>query len=183
MPVWELRAGAINDYAPVVPSDRDDIVAGKFDIDGSPKGWMSRPCVEFDVEPRRKKQKPAADVSMFFPGTVVLSQEARAALGGFLSRFGQLLEVDLLGGNFRYLYNVTNIVVCVDGDRTTRTASGTLKKVAFDFSKVPDEPCVFKDSMTAQLHIYVNDAAKKLLGQWAHDAGLTGLEIAKPVAY
>ena len=183
MSVWELRAGAINDYAPVVPSDMDDIVAGKFDIDGAPKDWMSRPCVEFDVEARRKKQKPAADVSMFFPGTVVFSQEARAALGGFLSRFGQLLEVDLLGGNFRYLYNVTNLIECVDRERTTRTASGTLKKVAFDLSKVPEEPCVFKDPMTAQLHIYVNDAARKLLEQWARDAGLTGIEIAKPIAY
>lgn len=116
---------------------------------------------------------------MFFPGSIVLSQEARAALGGFLTRFGQLLELDVQG-QVRYFYNVTNVVDCVDDERTTRTKDGSLKKIAFDLSKVPEEACVFKAPLTSRFQLYVNDTAKKLLEQWARDANLTGFEIGKP---
>jgi hypothetical protein len=179
MSVWELRPGAANDHAPVVSLDTGDIVSGKFEANGTAKDWMSRPHVQFEVEPRKKVQRAAADVSMFFPGSIVLSQEARAALGGFLTRFGQLLELDVQG-QVRYFYNVTHVVDCIDDERTTRTKDGSLKKVAFDLSKVPEEACVFKAPLTARFQLYVNDAAKKLLEQWARDAQLTGFEIGKP---
>ncbi len=135
--------------------------------------------MKFEVQPRKKVQKPSSDISMFFPGSIVLNQQARAALGGFLSRFGQLLELDL-EGQVRYFYNVTNIVDCVDEARTTRTKDGSLKKVAFDLSKVPEEACVFKAPLTSRFQIYVNDAARKLLEQWSRDAKLTGFEIGTP---
>jgi hypothetical protein len=179
MSVWELRPGSANDFAPIVSTDTGDIVSGKFETNGTEKDWMSRPCVRFEIEPRKKVQKPAADISLFFPGSIVLSQEARAALGGFLSRFGQLLELDVEGGT-RYFYNVTNIVDCVDEARTTRTDSGSLKKIAFDLSKLPEEPCVFKDPTTSRFQIYLNSSAKKLIEKWARDASLKGLEIGKP---
>jgi len=83
-------------------------------------------------------------------------------------------------GSIRYLYNVTNIVDCVDASRTTRSSSGSLKKIAFDTSKLPEEPCVFKAPLTARFQLYVNDGAKKLLEQWSLEAGLAGLEIGKP---
>lgn len=180
--VWELRPGAVNDHAPIVTHDVGDLRSGRFDLNGTAKDWPSPPCVEFDVDRRLRKQRPAADVSLFLPGAVVLSQPARIALGGFLSRFGQLLPLDVQG-RVRYLYNVTTLVDCLDPERTPRTSSGTLKRLAFHLNKVPGEPCVFKDPVTARLHVFCNDSAKKLLEQWARDAGLTGLEIRKPRAY
>lgn len=84
MGVWELRCASINDFAMLVGSDRGDGRLGMFDANGTARDGMHRPAVEFDVEPRKKVQKPHADVSLFRPGVLVLNAKAKLALRAFL---------------------------------------------------------------------------------------------------
>jgi hypothetical protein len=179
MPVWEIRPGALNDHATLVPVDDRDVRDRKFVTDGTDKDWMSRPLAEFHSKKRGKKAQDPANVSAFYPGVLVLDAKARAALGGFLSRFGQLLELDCPGG-CRYYFNCTNVIDCVDFVGSSKDEDGNLILEAFDESKVPSEPAVFKDLRTVKFRIYVNDAAKSLIEEWAAQAGISGLEIVQP---
>lgn len=180
MAIWELRCASVNDYAPIIPLDQHDVEEHRFDVDGTPMDWMDRPLVGFAVDTRRKQQRPRADVSLMLFGSLVLNERAYQALGPFLSKFGQLLELDCEGGELRYFYNVTNIVACVDTERSEKFRSGAIKSEVFDESRVPREAAVFKDPSTAMVRIYVNEAGKQLIDQLAGSAGLTGIECAAP---
>ncbi|HWU75473.1 MAG TPA: hypothetical protein VN043_03130, partial [Rhodanobacter sp.] len=127
MTIWELRCAAVNDYAMLVPLDRDDVEEDTFDASGTAKHWKGRPLVGFHVEKRRKAQKPRADVSLLIPGALVLGEKAHAALGSFLSTFGQLLELDC-HGETRYFYNMTQIVSCIDKDRSELFEDGGIMR-------------------------------------------------------
>ena len=182
MKVWELRCGDIDDYAMVVPSLED---VAKFDVDGTRLDWSSPPVIEYaDSRSRGKKKRPVADVATPGGGAFVLSQRAFDALGPFLSQFGQLLPVQTFGGTeFRYFYNVTNIVKCVDVGRSERFETGSITKEAFYDLNVPREAAVFKDPETAAFRMYTNDAGRALLERLAAQAGLTGLECGEPEGY
>jgi hypothetical protein len=177
--VWELRCASINDFAMLVSSDPGDGRSGMFDANGKARDWMHRPAVEFYVEPRKKVQKPHADVSLFRPGALVLNAKAKLALGAFLSKFGQFLELHH-GSETLWFYNVTNMVSCVDAERSEKRRSGAIAMEAFDGTNVPAEAAVFKDPLMAQIRIYVNDAGKALIEKIASEAGLTGIECGLP---
>ena len=177
MTVWELRYASINDYAMVVPLRQDDLLARRFDTDGSPMDWMDRPLVGFADSSRRKNKRPPADVSVMVPGALVLSERAREALGPLLLKFGQLLELECeVNADVRYFYNVTNLLQCVDVDRSEKNDFGDIRLEAFDESNVPEDAAVFKDLATADIRIYVNDAGKALIEKAVASASLTGIE-------
>lgn len=177
MTILELRYASINDYAMVVALRQDDLIARRFDTDGSPKDWMDRPLVGFADSSRKKNKRPPADVSVMVPGALVLSKRARDALGPFLLKFGQLLELECdVGAEIRYFYNVTNLLECVDVANSDRNDFGDIRLETFDESKVPTEAAVFKDPATADLRIYVNAAAAALIDELSTSAGLTGIE-------
>jgi len=183
MNVWELRCARINDYATVVPESEDDLLNGVFDIDGKPLDWRFIPVVKVvDSRSRGKKTpRPLADVANFGPGTFVLNRRAREALEPFLGRFGQLLEVQTAGGaEFRWLYNVTNLVKCVDPARSETSGSGAIRSEVFYDINLPRTAAVFKDPLTAAMRMYTNDAGKELIERIAADAGLSGIECAAP---
>ena len=179
MAIWELRCATPNDFAMLVPVDRDDVEEDVFDATGTPKQWPDRPRVAFHVERRRKVQKPRANVSLLVPGALVLDEKARAALGGFLLRSGQLLELDC-EGEPRWFYNVTRMIACVDARHSEAFEDGGIAREVFEESAVPAEPLVFKDSRTAPVRIYVNDAGKALIERAADEARLTGIECGEP---
>jgi len=182
MAVWEIRPGDMADRPVLVAGDKTDVAKGVFDMDGHAKDWMHRPPVEFFSRSKKRLREPA-NVMPFVAGTVVLDAKARLAIGGFLSRFGQLLELHhgtATGEEVFYAFNCTNIVACVDQKKTVRDEFGTIQVEAFDDAKVPVEAAVFKDPSTAAVRIYVNDEGKRLLEQWASEAALTGLEIVLP---
>lgn len=131
------------------------------------------------MEKRRKDQKPHANVSLLVPGALVLDEKAKAILGEFLQRFGQLLELDC-EGELRWFYNVTRMIACIDAQRSESFEGGGIPREAFDESAVPSEPLVFKDPRTAPVRIYVNDASKALVERAVTDAGLTGIECGEP---
>ena len=57
---------------------------------------------------------------------------------------------------------------------------GGIMLEALAASKGPKEAAVFKDPLTAMVRIYVNEAGRKTMEKLAEDAGLTGIECAKP---
>ena len=179
MAVWELRCGSVNDFAMLANVDDQDGDAGLFEARGEPKDWMHRPAVESIVDCKRKKQKPRADVIAFVPGAPVLNEKADKALGPLLSRFGQMLELHCAGETLRF-YNVTNLLDCVDAEKSERRRSGSLAMEAFFDANLPREPAVFKDPLMATIRIYVNDAAKAEIERIVSGAGLTGIECGPP---
>jgi hypothetical protein len=182
MHVWELRAGDVDDFSMVVPAIED---VNKFDVNGQRLDWKSPPVIEYaDSRSRGKKKRPVADVATPGAGALVLSQRAVDALGEFLGRYGQLLLVQTAGGGeFRHFYNVTNLVKCVDVERSDKDATGAITTEAFYDISVPREPTVFKDPLTASTRLYVNDPGRELLERLSSDAGLTGLECGEPRDY
>ncbi len=179
MAIWELRCASVNDYAALASSDREDSLTGLFNADGKPQDWMHRPAVQFIDDPRTKKPKPRANVIAFVPGALVLDAKARLALGAFLSKFGQLLALHC-GGETLFFFNVTNIVPCVDAERSEKRRSGAIAMEAFNESRVPSEPAIFKDPLMAPIRIYVNDAGRAEIERIAAHAGLTGIECGPP---
>lgn len=179
MKIWELRCGNVDDFSMVVPAGPD---VPKFDVEGLPLHWFSPPVIEYaDSRSRGKKKRPVADVAAIGGGAFVLSPRANEVLGPFLSQFGQLLEVQRLGGaEFRYFYNVTNLVNCVDPKASEMSTWGSLKRESFYDINVPRSPAVFKDPSTAAWRMYTNDAGRALLERLATEAGLTGLEVGEP---
>jgi hypothetical protein len=175
--IWELRYASVNDYAMVVPLDDEDTLSGRFDMDGNPKNWMDRPLVGFADSKRQKHKRPPADVSAMVPGALVLNERAKETLGTFLSKFGQLLELDCGGtGEIRYLYNVTNIVRCVDVERSEKTERGRIKMEVFNDAAVPKDASIFKDPSTVTARIYVNEEGKAILEPLIAGSKLTGIE-------
>ena len=177
--VWELKAGAVNDYAPLVFANDRDIESGMFDASGAPLTWSTKPKVEVFVEPGKKKPKPQADISALTPGALAMNDKAKAALEPFLSRFGQFLELDC-EGEPRWFYNVTNLVACIDEANSTKRPSGSISKEAFFESKVPAGEAVFKDPLTAPASLYVTTAAKDALEKIIAKAGITGAAFVEP---
>ena len=186
MNVWELRCANINDYSMVVPESELDLLDGVFDIDGKPLDWKFIPVVKYaDSRSKGKKtQRPVADVATFGPGAFVLNQNAFEALGEFLGKFGQLLEVQTAGGaEFRRFYNVTNIVKCVDLERSEKSDSGGIRSEVFYDINVPRSAAVFKDPSTAAIRMYTNDAGRELIEQIVREAALSGIECGTPRRY
>lgn len=162
----------------LVSSDEQDMDDLVFDTNGTARDWAHRPAVELYNPAPKSKQRDPANLLPFMTGSFVLDAKARAAVGGFLSRFGQLLELHGSGdGEVFYLFNCTNVIDCLDESLTKRTADGRIKLEAIDESKVPNEPTVFKAPQTSTVRNYVNDAGKVVLEQWAAEAGITGLAV------
>lgn len=181
MTVWELRCGDIDNYSMIVPVGAD---AAKFDAEGAPLDWPSRPIISY-ADSRSQKRKlpprPVADVAEIGGAAFVLSRRAFEVLGPFLGQFGQLLEVQTFGGaEFRYFYNVTNIVKCVDIEASGKSDFGAVVDEVFYDINVPRSPAVFKDPSTAKIRMYTNDAGRELLERLAREHGLTGLECGAP---
>ncbi|MFL6627193.1 MAG: TOTE conflict system archaeo-eukaryotic primase domain-containing protein, partial [Vitreoscilla sp.] len=94
--------------------------------EGEPLSWKKKPKIEVFVEPRKKQAQPLADISALTPGALALNDKAKAALEPFLSRFGQLLEMDC-EGEPRWFYNVTNVVSCRTWPSSKEATASRLK--------------------------------------------------------
>lgn len=175
MAIWYLRTAPADKFAPLAQTDAQ-AMAGTFEARGKPLQWKKRPKVSVFQEPKRKAALPRADVSLLMSGALVLNQKARDVLGPFLQTFGQLLELDV-GGSTEFFYNVTNLVDCIDPERSQKRSTGVITKEAFREGAEPTSPAVFKDQRTVGTRMYVNSAAKEALESLTASAGITGLEI------
>lgn len=180
MTIWEITNNLINKVPMLVVTEHDRSNAhfwDQFGGDGSPVHWAKSPKLQPFVDRKRSKQKPRADISPFMPGSLVLNTKASDALGEFLSRFGQLLEVDVMGEAEHY-YNVTNVIDCIDLDRSEVLPGGFIKTPAFKEASIPTQAAVFKDAARPS-SIYVNEAAKLELERRIAATGVTGMSFGK----
>lgn len=176
MRLWEITNDLIDKVSMLVITDEDRHNLhfwDQFGGDGSAIQWTKHPKLQPFVDKKKKKQKPRADISPFRLGSLALNGKARDALGDFLSQFGQLLEIDVLG-DVEYYYNVTNVIPAIDRERSEVLPGGFVKKAAFDESVVPAQATVFKDTVTRS-SIFVNDAAKSELEKRIVDSDITGM--------
>lgn len=182
MTIWEFKSGS-NDFSPLVPSNDEDIFNNVYRIDGKPKHWNTPPKIEVFVEKNKKKQKPTADIGYLLPGTVILNRKAYAALKDFLLKFGELLDMDC-NGEIYYLYNVTNLISCIDVANSKMAGKSVIKEV-FLSEAIPQTAQIFKDQRKVASTIYLSQAAKDILEQLITAALLTGgrFEIAGQKAY
>jgi hypothetical protein len=174
MSIWQLRTAPADKFAPLAPTEAQ-AMAGTFEARGKPLQWKKRPKVSVFQEPKKKAALPRADVSLLMSGALVLNQKAHDALGPFLQEFGQFLELDV-GGSTEYFYNVTNLVDCIDPDRSEKRSTGVIVKEVFRDGAAPAAAAVFKDPRTVGTRMYANAAAKEKLDALVADALLTGLE-------
>lgn len=175
MTVWEIKTGLSEQVATLVVPEADQVIGSmkRFGGDGSLLQWPKPLRLEPLVE-KRKARKPLGDVSPFLPGALVLSGQACEALRPFLSKFGQLLELDI-EGQTHFFFNATNLVDCIDRERSEQRPGGVVGKEAFIEGAVPMEPAVFKAPATARSRLYVNEAGKLTLESAAAQAGIRGL--------
>lgn len=179
MQIWNWN-GAANGFTTLLPVRDEDILAGVFTADGTHKTWDIRPQVMPGIERVKKKQHPLGDLSFVMGASVVLNRKAYEVLKSFLEPFGQFLELDMVdetglgGGDQRlYFYNVTNIVQCIDFNRS-ETEGKKVIKPAFMPGSVPANAQVFKDPLRKKMNIYLNEAAHAELSRLLIGAGLRG---------
>lgn len=183
MELWNWN-GAANGFTTLVPVRDEDILTGVFTADGTSKAWTSRPQVMPGIERLKKKQSPLGDLSFVMGASVVLNEKAHAALEGFLRPFGQFLELDMIdetgigGGDQRlYFYNVTNVIPCIDFDRSETEGKKVLRP-AFNSDAIPVGVQVFKDPFRKKMDIYLTAGARDELTRLIHTNGLRGSTIA-----
>lgn len=180
MTIWEITNDLINKVSMLVVTENDRANAhfwDQFGGDGSPIHWEDPPKLQPFVEGKRSKPRPRADISPFMSGSLVLNTRAHDALGEFLGRFGQLLEIDVVG-EVEYYYNITNVIDCIDLDRSEVLPGGFVKTPAFKDSSIPAQAAVFKDT-AHRSSIYVNDDAKSELEKRVAKSGITGMSFRK----
>lgn len=171
--LWEFSSAGTNDYSVYVHASFDDALLDIFGTDGKPKKWIFRPRIEVFVDEKRKVQKPQADIGQFTVGTIILNEKAYAALGPFLQKFGQLLEVDCQG-KVRYFYNITNLISVIDFEASEKIDTAVTRP-AFHEENIPADAQIFKDPLMTGTRMFVTQAAKDILEKIIEEHSLTGL--------
>lgn len=175
MNVYEIKTGLVDRVALLVIPEAEQTLDGaeRFLGDGCPLSWPTPPRLTYYAEPR-KKALPRADISPFLPGSLVLNGKAANALGPWLSKFGQLLPVEV-DGETQYFFNVTTLLSCIDAAASERRPGGAVGKEAFIQTAIPTEPTVFKDPATASTRLYANEGGRKALEDAAAASNVQGL--------
>lgn len=176
--IWEIRNGGMQEFAVLVSVAQDEHTGMMFFCDGHKKNWPFPPKVMPDIEKRKKKQKPRADISHLWMGAIVLNQRARDALQHILEPFGEMLRLDC-EGETEYFYNVTNLVHGIDMEKSV-LEHGTVRTEVF----LPDldtaHALIFKDPMTASGRIYANQVATEQIKEVVTREKLTGIKFSEP---
>ena len=175
MNVYEIKTGLLDRVALLVIPEAEQTLDGaeRFLGDGRDISWPQPQRLTYYSEPK-KKALPRADVSPFLPGSLVLNEKAKQALESLLSRFGQLLPVDV-DGETQHFFNATTVLRCIDRSTSQTRPGGAVGKEAFIESAIPLEPTIFKDPATVSTRLYANSAARQELEDAAAAAGVSGL--------
>lgn len=181
MTVWEIKNKWVNDVAMVGPDARSEFDPDKNvgfwaqfegDFEGQPLNWSMRPKLVVLLQEGRKKPLPRADISPFTAPGLIINEKARTALGDILGHFGQLLEVDV-AGQVEYYYNITNVIDCLDHERSERPV-GYVRTPVFHEHLLPTAPTIFREPAVAS-RFFINEAAKILLEERIAASGIIGM--------
>jgi hypothetical protein len=183
MTVWEITNCWANDVAGVTHADDIELdpVASvgfwkPFEGFGSVLRWGARPRLTTIVHAGHRERRPRADVSPFTSPGLIVNARVRGALGEFLCRFGQLLEVDV-DGQIEYYYNVTNVLECLDREKS-RIEACYVERPVFQERLIPKEPALFVEPALPG-RIFVNKAARQILESAISAHGITGVSFRK----
>lgn len=178
MSVWEITNSWANDVAGVthaVDIELDAVASAgfwkQFEGFGSPLQWRTKPRLTA-IEHAGRKMRPRADVSPFTAPGLIVNARVRDALGDLLTRFGQLLEVDV-DGRAEYYYNVTNVLGCLDREMS-RFEAHYVERPVFKERLIPQAPAVFVEPELPG-RIFVNEGAKKALDKSIAENNITGM--------
>lgn len=169
MTVWEIKNKWMNSVAAVGPAPSSEFNPGlnvsfweqfKSRSAGQLLEWKVRPELVVLPEDGRKTTLPRADVSPFTAPGLVVNAKVRSAMGDFLSKFGQLLEIGV-DGTTEYYYNVTNVVACLDHERSEFEAA-YVEVPVFHEHLIPAEAAIFVEPKM-RTRIFANEAAKSIL--------------------
>ena len=170
--LWEMVVGIKDEYAVLVPDYAGEALES-FNVNGHELPWRKIPTVTPFIDPKRKKQKPRGDIEYLTWGAIVLNQRAYQVLQDALSPFGQFLPLSCLG-RAHYFYNVTAHHAVVDYDKSEKIGE-VITKPAFLPTVIPSGICIFKDKLTANVAIYLNDETKNALEKLITANKITGL--------
>jgi hypothetical protein len=171
--LWEIATGLVGKYSILVFTGADLEFAKYFRTTGTVLQWPNTPQVEPFIERRRKRQKVRADIEYITWGAIVLNNRAYQVLHELLEPFGQFLPVACLGETL-YFYNVTTLYSVVDFEKSEKTDK-YVRRPAFSAEAIPAGFCIFKDALTANIAIYINDETKLALEKVLAEHKLTGL--------
>jgi len=178
MSVWEITNSWANDVAGVTHADdiELDAVASaefwkQFEGFGSPLQWRTKPRLTA-IDHGGRKKRPRADVSPFTSPGLIVNARVRDALGDLLTRFGQLLDVDV-DGRTEYYYNVTNVLRCLDREKS-RFEAYYVEQPVFQERLIPEAPVVFVEPELPG-RIFVNEGAKQRLDEGIAENSLIGM--------
>ena len=179
MTVWEITNAWANDVASLTHAgdiESDPVVSvafwKQFEGVGSSLQWSTRPRLATIEYEGRRKRRPRADVSPFTSAGLILNAKVHDALGEFLSGFGQLLEVNV-EGQIEYYFNVTNVLECLDRERSEKEAH-YVERPVFHESLIAEKPVVFVEPELPG-RIFVNEGAKKILEKGIAESGIVGM--------
>jgi hypothetical protein len=178
MTVWEITHSWANDAAGLTHADDielDPVASAafwkQFEGLGSPLQWRTKPRLTA-IEHAGGKKRPRADVSPFTSPGLILNARVRDALGDLLLRFGQLLEVDV-DGRTEYYYNVTNVLRCLDKEKS-RFEAYYVERPVFQERLIPETPVVFVEPELPG-RIFVNEGAKSALDKGIAESNIIGM--------
>jgi len=179
MSVWEITNRWTNDVAGLTHADdiEFDPAASvgfwkQFEGFGSPLRWSAKPRLTAIEYAGRRKSRPRADVSPFTSPGLIVNARVRDALGDVLGRFGQLLEVDV-DGETEYYFNVTNVLECLDRERS-RFEAHYVERPVFQEHLIPETPVMFVEPALPG-RIFVNEVAKEILERGIAEHNITGM--------
>lgn len=178
MSIWEITSSWANDVAGVTHADDielDPVASAEFwqqfEGFGSPLQWRTKPRLTA-IEHAGRKKRPRADVSPFTSSGLILNARVRDALGEILTHFGQLLEVDV-DGRTEYYYNVTNVLGCLDREKS-RFEAHYVERPVFQERLIPEMPVLFVEPELPG-RIFANEGAKNALDKGIAENNITGM--------
>ena len=179
MTVWEITNRWVSDVAGVTHADDIEFDPmgsfafwSQFEGLGSSLQWNTRPRLATIEYEGRRKRRPRADVSPFASPGLIVNAKVHDALGEILSRFGQLLEVDV-DEQIEYYYNATNMLDCLDRE-SSEVEAYYVERPVFHENLIPPSPVIFVERALAG-RIFVNEGAKKILENGIAETGITGM--------
>jgi len=164
---------AANDFASLRTVDERDLDQLLDAFDGTPMGTTWTPVrMSWETE---GGTRPLSDFSTIGGGGLVLSGPALEVLDDLLVGRGELLPLDVTGGEEYYVFNVTRLSEALDEEESELVyfeSSGRLMAIErFEFD--PDSlvgETVFKLAQKPKGHEYVTDAFRRRV----EEGGLTG---------
>ncbi|MCJ8012825.1 hypothetical protein MUG84_13895 [Paenibacillus sp. KQZ6P-2] len=139
--------------------DNDHPIFTSFNGDSVLGSWTPFELITF----YKKKYK---DIPLYDSGMPVVSRRVRDIIEPYVANEVEFLpliheELEL------YMINVTNIIDCVDYDRSEVLLSvgkmAGFTKIVFDFSKIPSETYLFKIREMAETKVFLTQAFKEII--------------------